>query len=31
VGDWRCPGCQAKREVVPSGYWYVQLTRMLHA
>ncbi|KAF5336563.1 hypothetical protein D9611_006507 [Ephemerocybe angulata] len=21
VGDWRCPGCQAKREVVPSGYW----------
>ncbi|KAG5730851.1 hypothetical protein E4T56_gene16109 [Termitomyces sp. T112] len=20
-GDWRCPGCQAKREVVPSGYW----------
>ncbi|KAJ3508832.1 hypothetical protein NLJ89_g5540 [Agrocybe chaxingu] len=19
-GDWRCPGCQAKREVVPSGY-----------
>jgi transcriptional repressor NF-X1 len=22
-GDWRCPGCQAKREVVPSGYWYV--------
>ena len=25
VGDWRCPGCQAKREVVPSGYRYVQL------
>ncbi|KAH9477551.1 NF-X1-type zinc finger protein NFXL1 [Psilocybe cubensis] len=22
-GDWRCPGCQAKREAVPSGYWYV--------
>jgi transcriptional repressor NF-X1 len=22
-GDWRCPGCQAKREIVPSGYWYV--------
>ena len=21
-GDWRCPGCQAKREVVPTGYWY---------
>ena len=21
-GDWRCPGCQAKRDVVPSGYWY---------
>lgn len=21
-GDWRCPGCQAKRESVPSGYWY---------
>jgi len=20
-GDWRCPGCQAKREVVPTGYW----------
>lgn len=20
-GDWRCPGCQSKREVVPSGYW----------
>ncbi|KAJ3535850.1 hypothetical protein NMY22_g6296 [Coprinellus aureogranulatus] len=20
-GDWRCPGCQAKREIVPSGYW----------
>lgn len=20
-GDWRCPGCQAKREAVPSGYW----------
>ena len=22
-GDWRCPGCQAKRETVPSGYWCV--------
>ena len=21
--EWRCPGCQAKREIVPSGYWYV--------
>ena len=21
-GDWRCPGCQAKRDIVPSGYWY---------
>jgi len=21
-GDWRCPGCQAKREIVPTGYWY---------
>ncbi|KAF8067912.1 hypothetical protein FPV67DRAFT_1626152 [Lyophyllum atratum] len=20
-GDWRCPGCQGKREIVPSGYW----------
>lgn len=20
-GDWRCPGCQAKRAAVPSGYW----------
>ena len=20
-GDWRCPGCQAKRDIVPSGYW----------
>ncbi|KAG2003340.1 shuttle craft protein [Coprinopsis cinerea AmutBmut pab1-1] len=19
-GDWRCPGCQAKREIIPSGY-----------
>lgn len=25
-GDWRCPGCQAKREDVPSGYWYVNRT-----
>lgn len=23
LGDWRCPGCQGKREAVPSGYWYV--------
>lgn len=23
-GDWRCPGCQAKRESVPSGYWYAR-------
>jgi hypothetical protein len=22
-GDWRCPGCQSKRETVPSGYWYI--------
>ena len=22
-GDWRCPGCQAKREIIPSGYWCV--------
>ncbi|KAL6303220.1 hypothetical protein BKA93DRAFT_788613 [Sparassis latifolia] len=21
TGDWRCPGCQLKRTVVPSGYW----------
>lgn len=20
-GEWRCPGCQSKREHVPSGYW----------
>ncbi|KAA1473096.1 hypothetical protein DENSPDRAFT_822377 [Dentipellis sp. KUC8613] len=20
-GDWRCPGCQSKRDVVPRGYW----------
>lgn len=20
-GEWRCPGCQAKRDIVPSGYW----------
>jgi len=24
-GDWRCPGCQAKREIVPSGYRYVHI------
>ncbi|PPQ78281.1 hypothetical protein CVT25_011740 [Psilocybe cyanescens] len=32
-GDWRCPGCQAKREAVPSGYWYetgVSATRPLN-
>jgi transcriptional repressor NF-X1 len=22
-GEWRCPGCQAKREDIPSGYWCV--------
>lgn len=22
IGDWRCPGCQAKREIIPSSYWY---------
>ncbi|OAX40568.1 hypothetical protein K503DRAFT_687258 [Rhizopogon vinicolor AM-OR11-026] len=25
VGEWRCPGCQAKRERVPSIYWQVLL------
>ena len=20
-GEWRCPGCQARREVVPTSYW----------
>ena len=20
-GEWRCPGCQAKREIVPTSYW----------
>ncbi|KAI0264607.1 hypothetical protein BC834DRAFT_244398 [Gloeopeniophorella convolvens] len=20
-GEWRCPGCQSKREAVPRGYW----------
>ncbi|KAH9928987.1 hypothetical protein B0H21DRAFT_837372 [Amylocystis lapponica] len=20
-GEWRCPGCQSKRTLVPSGYW----------
>ncbi|KAF8623001.1 hypothetical protein AX15_006593 [Amanita polypyramis BW_CC] len=20
-GEWRCPGCQAKREIVPVSYW----------
>ena len=24
--DWRCPGCQAKRERVPSGYWSVSVS-----
>lgn len=23
AGEWRCPGCQAKREQVPLTYWYV--------
>lgn len=27
-GDWRCPGCQGKREAVPSGYWYVYAITM---
>ena len=22
-GEWRCPACQTKREIVPSGYWCV--------
>ena len=22
-GDWRCPGCQSRRETVPTGYWYI--------
>ena len=22
-GEWRCPGCQSKRLVVPNGYWCV--------
>ena len=21
-GEWRCPGCQSKRAVVPASYWY---------
>lgn len=21
AGEWRCPGCQFKREFVPNGYW----------
>lgn len=21
-GEWRCPGCQSKREMVPNGYWF---------
>jgi transcriptional repressor NF-X1 len=21
-GQWRCPGCQLKREILPNGYWY---------
>ncbi len=27
-GDWRCPGCQGKREAVPSGYWCVYAISM---
>jgi transcriptional repressor NF-X1 len=26
TGEWRCPGCQAKREQVPSSYWQVLLS-----
>jgi transcriptional repressor NF-X1 len=22
-GEWRCPGCQSKRQAVPTSYWYV--------
>ena len=22
-GEWRCPGCQSKREIVPRKYWWV--------
>jgi transcriptional repressor NF-X1 len=22
TSQWRCPGCQLKREIVPNGYWY---------
>lgn len=22
-GEWRCPGCQSKRELVPRKYWWV--------
>lgn len=29
IGDWRCPGCQAKRELVPKVYWYVIYSRFL--
>jgi transcriptional repressor NF-X1 len=25
-GEWRCPGCQSKREMVPNGYWCGQYT-----
>ena len=28
-GDWRCPGCQAKREAIPSGYWCVPINFLL--
>ena len=20
-GEWRCPGCQSRREIIPNGYW----------
>jgi transcriptional repressor NF-X1 len=26
AGEWRCPGCQAKRERVPLSYWHVVLS-----
>ncbi len=25
-GEWRCPGCQSKRQVVPASYWYASLS-----
>ena len=27
-GEWRCPGCQTKRETVPFGYRYVRMSRI---